>query len=112
MYKRQALDGDPGFHEMQLVVRPQGSQLAIDMYLDGQLGATRLFDNWGGLDYHLMLSGMPRASGDSVFAAFDNVQAWAPEPSAWMLAVFGLGALAAAGWWRKRRRPATEAAPL
>jgi len=35
---------------------------------------------------------MPRASGDTVFAAFDNVQLRVPEPATWLL--LSLGGLA------------------
>ena len=70
-----AWDNDPGRHEMKLVfTRGSGSVASIAMYLDGQLGATKTFNNWGNRDYYFMLSGMPRASGDTVYAAFDNVQ--------------------------------------
>lgn len=70
-----ALDGDTAAHEMKLTfARTHGGAVAIEMYLDGQLGATRQFNNWGDLEYKLMLSGMPRASGDSVYVAFDNMQ--------------------------------------
>ncbi|NQT36888.1 MAG: PEP-CTERM sorting domain-containing protein [Planctomycetes bacterium] len=86
-----ALDGDGGTHEMMLVFHAEDDGLTIDMLLDGQLGATQQFDNWGDLDYHLMLSGMPRASGDTVLAAFDNVQMWTvPEPGTVTLLALGI----------------------
>lgn len=96
------LDGDGGSHELKVLVHPDGSgALAIDMFLDDQLAATQLFNNWGTLPYHFMLSGMPRASGDSVFVAFDNVQMRVPEPASWLLLSAGAALLLP---WRRRRR--------
>ena len=93
------LDGDPGFHEMQVIFHALGGgAVKMDMYLDGKHGATQQFDNWGDSKYYFMLSGMPRASGDSVFVAFDNVRMIIPEPAT--LAVLGAGFLALA---RRRR---------
>jgi len=95
------LDSDPGRHEMKLVATPTGAgDLSIAMYLDGVLGATQVLNNWDGRMYRFMLSGMPRASGDSVFVAFDNVQMKVPEPATWALLSAGLLALAFA---RNRR---------
>lgn len=83
-------DNDAGSHELKVLVAGDGAGgTRIDMYLDGQLGASQVFNNWGGRPFHFMLSAMPRASGDSVFAAFDNVQALVPEPGACALLALG-----------------------
>jgi hypothetical protein len=84
-----SLDADGGRHEMKLGFRPTAGGVAIDLYLDGVLGATQPFSNWGNLDYYFMLSGMPRASTDAVYAAFDNVQFIVPEPATWLLLLVG-----------------------
>ena len=96
------LDGDEGPHELKVSVYPDGSgALVVDMFLDGGTPvATQSFNNWGDLRYHFMLSAMPRASGDTVFAAFDNVQMQVPEPSTWLL--LALGGLALALLRRRR----------
>ena len=93
-----ALDSDPGFHELMLEMNRIPTGVEILMYLDGQLVATQGFSDWDEQSYHFMLSGMPRASGDSIFVAFDNVRI-IPEPATLALLGLGLAALA-----RRRRR--------
>ena len=95
-----SLDADGGQHEIKAVFRPNAGGVNIDMYLNDVLGASQRFDNWGGLDYYYMISGMPRASTDAVYAAFDNVQILLPEPGSWMLLLLGAVWLMAG----KRRR--------
>lgn len=104
-----SLDQDSGRHEMKLVFRPVDSTVFIDLYLDGILGATQRLDNWGDRAYYFMLSGMPRSSGDLVYAAFDNVRIWVPEPSTWALLILGgLGLL----WGRRGRvKPGVASGP-
>ena len=87
------LDGDPGFHEMQLELLNSAGGVEISMYLDGQYGATQAFTDWGNRPYYFMISGMPRDNNDSVFAAFDNVRIAAniPEPATLVLVLLGLG---------------------
>ena len=96
------LDTDGGSHELRVFVHPDGSgNLVIDMFLDGDDPvATQTLNNWGGLSYQFMLSAMPRASGDSILVAFDNVQMRVPEPSTWLL--LALGGLALALLRRRR----------
>ena len=89
---------------MKLVYRPLGgSSAAVDMYLDGVLGATANFNNWdNNIDFHIRLSGMARqAPNDTVSAVFDNLSATAiPEPSSLLLAALaGFGML---GFSRRR----------
>lgn len=99
-----ALDGDPGSHELKVFVGTDGAGgTRIDMYLDGQLGASQVFNNWGSREFNFMLSAMPRASGDSVFVAFDNVQVMVPEPGA--CALLGVGGLLLGLCWPRRRGP-------
>ncbi len=96
------LDLDLAYHEMmlQMVPRADGT-LDIQMYVDGLLGATHNFgSSFAGMDFHLMLSGMGREGDDVVFAAFDNVQVWVPEPATWLLMALGAAVLLL----RRRRR--------
>lgn len=99
-----SLDADDGQHEIKAIFQPRAGGVDIELYLDDVLGATQRFTNWGGLDYYYMISGMPRASTDAVYAAFDNVQILLPEPSTWIL--LALGAVIAL----TRRRRADAAA--
>ena len=70
-----AQDGDLGTKEMQLIFKPLGGTSAdVEIYLDGELGATHNFTNWdNAVDFHVRLSGMARAApGDTVTAVFDD----------------------------------------
>jgi hypothetical protein len=70
-------DSDGGNKEMMLVYRPLGDfDAEVDVYLDGELGATHAFTNWdNSQDFHIRLSGMARAENDTVIAVFDNFSA-------------------------------------
>lgn len=75
---------DPGTdHIMKLVYTPLGGTNAtVDMYLDGVLGATATFTNWdNSVPFRVILSGMARATGDSVETAFDNFSAAVTGPA-------------------------------
>ncbi|HOD80599.1 MAG: hypothetical protein BWX88_02953 [Planctomycetes bacterium ADurb.Bin126] len=97
-----SMDGDDLSHEMTVMLRREGATLYMDMYLDDVLGATRQFDNWGDRTFYYMLTGQPRASGDSVYAAFDNVEINIPEPLT--LGLLSLAGAALGGYVRRRRR--------
>ena len=99
-----SIDADPAFHEMMLVFRPENGTDYIDMYVDGTLGATQAFTNWGDLSYQFMMTGQTRwpygTPADSVMVCFDNVRI-SPEPTT--LAILGFGVLAL-----RRRRTTTR----
>jgi hypothetical protein len=68
---------DLGEHIMKLVYTPLGGTNAtVDIYLDGNLGATATFDNWdNSVPFKVILSGMARATNDSMQTDFMNFSA-------------------------------------
>ena len=93
------LDGELGEMEMQLVWMPTAGGAQIEVYLNGELGATHTVSNFGD-DFHVMLSGMPRYDGDTVLAVFDDLEVLViPEPAT--LTLLAIGAI---GLATRRRR--------
>lgn len=91
-----------GNHVMMLAFGPGvGSDVKIGVYLDGTLGATVDFPNWGtnSSTYQAILTGQARFGGDTVGALFQNFVA-VPEPSSFVLGALGL----AGTFWVVRRR--------
>ena len=76
---------------MKLVYTPLGGTNAtVDMYLDGVLGATATFTNWdNSVPFKVIISGMARATGDSVETEFANVSAAVIGPDPTVLAGTG-----------------------
>jgi hypothetical protein len=63
-----AMDEDPGNHRMKLVA--DGN--SVEVFLDGVSGGRYVLETTTGL--HVELGGYARATGDSVFAEFDNLK--------------------------------------
>lgn len=76
------LDTDPGDHIMKLVYTPLGGTNAkVDVYLDNVLGTTVNYTNWDNtVPFQVFLSGMGRATADTVSAKFTNFSATAVVP--------------------------------
>lgn len=91
-----ALDGQLGLMQMQLVWIPNGPPGSgkIEIYLNGLLGATHTVSNFPS-QFRVMLSGMPWGDSSTVAAVFDNFSVLSvPEPATlWLAALAGLGLL-------------------
>ncbi|MCA9186223.1 MAG: LamG domain-containing protein, partial [Planctomycetales bacterium] len=69
-----ALDTDPGFHEMKIVLEPTGvdGEVGMSMFLDGMLVGANGFSSFPNR-FKVVLTGQARAIGDDVSASFDNL---------------------------------------
>jgi len=78
-----AFANDVGDHIMKLVYKPLGGTNAtVDIYLDGNLGATATFNNWdNSVPFRVILTGQARAINDTVSATFANLSI-TPTPPA------------------------------
>lgn len=86
---------DLGLHTMKLVFTPLGgSDVQVQMFLDGTAGTIRTFNNWdNSKDFTIAIFGSARANGDTGTAVFDNFSATTPgAPSSEVrLSVEGVG---------------------
>ncbi|MGE5611195.1 MAG: hypothetical protein ACM359_18240, partial [Bacillota bacterium] len=74
---------DSGEHVMKLHYIPLGGTNAnVEIYLDGNLGATVNFTNWdNNIPFKVVLTGQARAIGDSVSAVFKDLSAQGEAPT-------------------------------
>lgn len=74
---------DYGEHVMKLHYIPLGGTNAnVEIYLDGNLGATVNFTNWDNtIPFKVVVTGQARAIGDTVTAVFRDLEAYGAAPT-------------------------------
>ena len=89
------LDGTYDAVEMAIHWMPTGAGVSqVALYCNGAQVASHVVSNFPD-HFYFMLSGMPRANGDTVTAVFDDARVYVvPEPATLGLVALGLGVLA------------------